>query len=84
MIGDSYLELFFYAYTVTSQVMFPILAIIIILLIRDFNRYGDISKKIEKKLYDLSDLVSEKNFNKKPNESYLKHIERFLSKKKNN
>ncbi|MBS82846.1 MAG: hypothetical protein CMD65_01785 [Gammaproteobacteria bacterium] len=83
-MDTNYLELFLYSYKVTSQVMFPILVVIIILFIRDINRYGIISKKIEERISHLSDLISEKNYKKNSGESNLKYIERFLTKKKNN
>ena len=40
-------DLFFSAYSTTSQVMFPILVLIIILLIRDLAKYSKISEKIQ-------------------------------------
>ena len=54
---NNFLEQFLSAYLVTSQVMFPILIVIIILLVKDFNKYGDISKKVNSKLDDLAELV---------------------------
>ena len=81
MVVDNFLEQFLSAYLVTSQVMFPILTLIIILLVRDFNKYGNISKKINTKLGDLSDLIEETGFKKKSTESNLDYVEKYLSKK---
>ena len=73
-------ELFFYAYSITSQVMFPILVFIIILLIRDLSKYSKISEKIRKKLEDLSEDIEDNGFKRKPKENVLIFIERFLKK----
>lgn len=73
-------ELFFSAYSITSQVMFPILVFIIILLIRDLAKYSKISEKIRKKLEDLSENIEDNGFKRKPKENVLIFIERFLKK----
>jgi|TARA_Y100000996_G_scaffold363939_1_gene307915 hypothetical protein len=73
-------ELFFSAYSITSQVMFPILVFIIILLIRDLAKYSKISEKIRKKLEDLSEDIEDNGFKRKPKENVLIFIERFLKK----
>jgi len=73
-------ELFFSAYSITSQVMFPILVFIIILLIRDLAKYSKISEKIRKKLEDLSEDIEDDGFKRKPKENVLIFIERFLKK----
>ena len=74
-------ELFFSAYSITSQVMFPILVFIIILLIRDLAKYSKISEKIHKKLEDLSENIEDNGFKRKPKENVLIFIERFLKKR---
>ena len=73
-------ELFFSAYSITSQVMFPILVFIIILLIRDLAKYSKISEKIRKKLEDLSENIEDNGFKRKPKENVLFFIERFIKK----
>ena len=73
-------ELFSSAYSITSQVMFPILVFIIILLIRDLAKYSKISEKIRKKLEDLSEDIEDDGFKRKPKENVLIFIERFLKK----
>ena len=74
-------ELFSSAYSITSQVMFPILVFIIILLIRDLAKYSKISEKIHKKLEDLSENIEDNGFKRKPKENVLIFIERFLKKR---
>ena len=74
-------ELFSSAYSITSQVMFPILVFIIILLIRDLAKYSKISEKIRKKLEDLSENIEDNGFKRKPKENVLIFIERFLTKR---
>ena len=81
-IANSLLEHFLSAYLVTAQIMFPILTIIVILLIKDFNKYGNISKKIHSKLDDLSNLVENTGYKKDSKDGSLTHIEKYLSKKK--
>jgi|TARA_Y100000992_G_scaffold113206_1_gene73987 uncharacterized protein Smg (DUF494 family) len=73
-------ELFLSAYSTTSQVMFPILVFIIILLIRDLAKYTKISEKIRKRLDDLSERIEDTGFKRNSNENVLKFIERYLKK----
>ena len=77
---NNFLEQFLSAYLVTSQVMFPILIVIIILLVKDFNRYGDISKKVNSKLDDLAELVEKTGFKKDSKDNNLDYVEKYLSK----
>ena len=78
---NNFLEQFLSAYLVTSQVMFPILIVIIILLVKDFNRYGDISKKVNSKLDDLAELVEKTGFKKDSKDNNLDYVEKYLSKR---
>jgi len=73
-------ELFLSAYSTTSQVMFPILVFIIILLIRDLAKYTKISEKIRKRLDDISERIEDTGFKRKSNENVLIFIERYLKK----
>jgi len=73
-------ELFLSAYSTTSQVMFPILVFIIILLIRDLAKYTKISEKIRKRLEDLSERIEDTGFKRNSNENVLIFIERYLKK----
>ena len=78
---NNFLEQFLSAYLVTSQVMFPILTVIIILLVKDFNKYGDISKKVNSKLDDLAELVEKTGFKKDSKDNNLDYVEKYLSKR---
>tara|TARA_B100001179_G_scaffold168958_1_gene124697 strand:- start:376 stop:654 length:279 start_codon:yes stop_codon:yes gene_type:complete len=78
---NNFLEQFLSAYLVTSQVMFPILIVIIILLVKDFNKYGDISKKVNSKLDDLAELVEKTGFKKDSKDNNLDYVEKYLSKR---
>ena len=78
---NNFLEQFLSAYLVTSQVMFPILIVIIILLVKDFNKYGDISKKVNSKLDDLAELVEKTGFKKDSKDTNLDYVEKYLSKR---
>tara|TARA_B100000949_G_scaffold231702_1_gene244357 strand:+ start:2090 stop:2368 length:279 start_codon:yes stop_codon:yes gene_type:complete len=78
---NNFLEQFLSAYLVTSQVMFPILTVIIILLVKDFNKYGDISKKVNSKLDDLAELVEKTGFKKDSKDTNLDYVEKYLSKR---
>ena len=80
IVVNNFLEQFLSAYLVTSQVMFPILIVIIILLVKDFNRYGDISKKVNSKLDDLAELVEKTGFKKDSKDNNLDYVEKYLSK----
>ena len=73
-------DLFFSAYSTTSQVMFPILVLIIILLIKDLAKYAKISEKIHKKLENISENIEDTGYLKKPKENILVFIERYLKK----
>tara|TARA_B100000686_G_scaffold45986_1_gene49039 strand:- start:2702 stop:2965 length:264 start_codon:yes stop_codon:yes gene_type:complete len=74
---------FLNAYTITSQIMFPILVFIVILLIRDFNKYGNISAMINNRLNDLTDLVESTGFKKDNSDSNLDYLEKYLLNKEN-
>ena len=74
------LDLFFSAYSTTSQVMFPILVLIVILLIKDLAKYAKISEKIHKKLKNISESIEDTGYLKKPKENILVFIERYLKK----
>tara|TARA_Y100000590_G_scaffold68131_2_gene74154 strand:+ start:2649 stop:2912 length:264 start_codon:yes stop_codon:yes gene_type:complete len=74
---------FLNAYTITSQIMFPILVFIVILLIRDFNKYGNISAMINNRLNDLTDLVESTGFKKDNSDTNLDYLEKYLLNKEN-
>ena len=74
---------FLNAYTITSQIMFPILVFIVILLIRDFNKYGNISAMINNRLNDQTDLVESTGFKKDNSDSNLDYLEKYLLNKEN-
>ena len=78
---ENFLDTFLYAYTVTSQVVFPMLIFIIILLIIDLGKYSKLSEKISKLLLNLSDSIEDSGFKKNTDENNLKHIQRFIDKK---
>ena len=78
---ENFLDTFLYAYTVTSQVVFPMLIFIIILLIIDLGKYSRLSEKISKILSNLSDSIDDYGFKKNTDENNLKHIQRFIDKK---
>ena len=80
IVVNNFLEQFLSAYLVTSQVMFPILIVIIILLVKDFNKYGDISKKVNSRLDDLAELVEKTGFKKDSKDNNLDYVEKYLSK----
>ena len=73
-------DLFVNAYSVTSLVMFPILAFIVVLLIKDLGKYSKLSEKINNVLKNLSEDIEEKGFRKDKQESLLSHISRFINK----
>jgi|TARA_B100001059_G_C17572188_1_gene445508 hypothetical protein len=75
------IELFLSAYSTTSQVMFPILVFIIILLIRDLAKYSKISDKIHKKLENITEQIEDSGYKRKPKENLFIFIERYLKKK---
>ena len=65
------IELFLSAYSTTSQVMFPILVFIIILLIRDLAKYSKISDKIHKKLENITEQIEEVDIKGNQKKIYL-------------
>jgi large-conductance mechanosensitive channel len=73
-------DLFVNAYSVTSLVMFPILAFIVVLLIKDLGKYSKLSEKINNVLKNLSEDIEDKGFKKDKQESLLSHISRFINK----
>ena len=75
-----FMTLFLNAYQITSQVMFPILVFILILLIKDLNRYGKVSEQIKLKLNDLIESIESTGFRKNANEKEFAFIERYLNK----
>ena len=83
MSDGSFIEQFLSAYTITSQIMFPILVFIVILLVRDFNKYGKVSTMINNRLSDLSDLVESTGFKKDNSDNNLDYLEKYLSTKQN-
>ena len=58
-------DLLYNNYVITSQIMFPILIFIIILLIREFSKYSSMSNKIKNRIIDLADIIEELWFYKK-------------------
>jgi len=79
----SFIGQFLSAYTITSQIMFPILVFIVILLVRDFNKYGNVSTMINNRLSDLSDLDESTGFKKDNSDNNLDYLEKYLSTKQN-
>ena len=63
-MDQTFLELFVNAYTITSQIMFPVLTFILVLLILDLNKYGKTSSKINKILNNLSLSIQDSGFKK--------------------
>ena len=45
-MSQDFINLLYNNYTVTSQVMFPIVVFLLILLIRDLSKYSKISERI--------------------------------------
>ena len=78
---ENFFETFLNAYTITSQVVFPMLIFIIILLVVDLGKYSKLSDKISKILANLSDSIEGSGFKKDTNENELKHVQRFIDKK---
>ena len=78
---ENFFETFLNAYTITSQVVFPMLIFIIILLVIDLGKYSKFSDKISKILANLSDSIEDSGFKKDTNENELKHVQRFIDKK---
>ena len=73
-------DLLYNNYVITSQVMFPILVFIIILLIREFSKYSSMSNKIKNRIIDLADIIEDSGFTRKPGEKEFAFIERYLEK----
>ena len=73
-------DLLYNNYVITSQVMFPILIFIIILLIREFSKYSSMSNKIKNRIIDLADIIEDSGFTRKPGEKEFAFIERYLEK----
>ena len=78
---ENFFDTFLNAYTITSQVVFPMLIFIIILLVIDLGKYSKLSERISKILLNLSDSIDDSGFKKNSNENDLKHIQRFIDKK---
>ena len=57
IIMNDIFDLLYNNYVITSQVMFPILIFIIILLIREFSKYSSMSNKIKNRIIDLADII---------------------------
>lgn len=72
---------FFSAYSLTSQIMFPILVFIIILIIKDLSRYSKLSDRISKILKDICDDLEDAGFGRDTNENDIKYIQRYISSK---
>jgi len=82
-MDQTLLELFINAYTITSQIMFPVLAFILVLLILDLNKYGKTSNRINKILNNLSQSIQDSGFKKNIKENSLLYLQRFINKKIN-
>ncbi len=82
-MDQTFLELFVNAYTITSQIMFPVLTFILVLLILDLNKYGKTSSKINKILNNLSLSIQDSGFKKNIKENSLSYLQRFINKKIN-
>ncbi len=78
---ENFFDTFLNAYAITSQVVFPMLIFIIILLVIDLGKYSKLSDKISKILANLSDSIEDSGFKKDTNENELKHVQRFIDKK---
>ena len=73
-------DLLYSNYAITSQIMFPILVFIIILLVREFSKYSTMSDKIKNKIIDLADIIEDSGFTRKSGEKEFAFIERYLDK----
>ena len=78
---ENFFDTFLNAYTITSQVVFPMLIFIIILLVIDLGKYSKLSDKISKILTNLSDSIEDSGFKKDTNENELSsgrwHLDSF-------
>ena len=59
-MDQDFLDLIYNNYTATSEIMFPIILFLLILLIRDLSKYSKISDKINNRLKDLAENIEEK------------------------
>mgnify|MGYP001314505997 FL=1 len=75
------MDAFFSAYSLTSQIMFPILVFIIILIIKYLSRYSKLSDRISKILKDICDDLEDAGFTRNTNENDIKYIQRYISSK---
>jgi hypothetical protein len=73
-------DLLYSNYAITSQIMFPILVFIIILLVREFSKYSSMSDKIKNKIIDLANIIEDSGFTRKSGEKEFAFIERYLDK----
>ena len=71
-------DLLYSNYAITSQIMFPILVFIIILLVREFSKYSSMTDKI--KIIDLANIIEDSGFTRKSGEKEFAFIERYLDK----
>ena len=77
---NNILDLLYANYILTSQIMFPILIFIIILLIREFSKYSFMSNKIKNRIIDLADFIEDSGFKRNAGEKEFAFIERYLKK----
>ena len=75
------MEGFYQAYSITSQIMFPILVFILVLIVRDLTRYSKISEKIKKTLNEISEDIADTGFSRNAGEKDLDMIIRFIKSK---
>ena len=75
------MDAFFSAYSLTSQIMFPILVFIMILILKDLSRYSKLSDRISKILKDICDDLEDSGFTRNVNENDIKYIQRYISSK---
>ena len=75
------MEGFYQAYSTTSQIMFPILVFILVLIVKDLTRYSKISEKIKKTLNDIYEDIADTGFSRNAGEKDLDMIIRFVKSK---
>ncbi len=75
------MEGFYQAYSTTSQIMFPILVFILVLIVKDLTRYSKISEKIKKTLNEISEDIADTGFPRNAGEKDLDMIIRFIKSK---
>ncbi len=73
------MDAIFNAYSLTSQIMFPILVFIMILILKDISRYSKLSDRISKILKDICDDLDDSGFTRNANENDIKYIQRYIS-----